>query len=629
MCGIAGIVGFRGDGIDDIKNMNRQLYRRGPDAGSYEIDHKNRVVFGHRRLSIVDLSENGAQPMFSADKHFLIAYNGETYNYREIEKQLRQDGFTGRLRGSSDTEVILEAFAYYGTEKTLSLMKGMFALALYDKENGKIYLARDRVGEKPLYYGLVNGSFVFASDLAAIKAIDGFQNDIATEVFPSYFQYGYIPAPYSIYRDIWKLEAGCFLTLDVHSLQYEIKTYWDMAQVAALGLANPFEGTRTEAADRLEALLKDAVRGQMIADVPLGAFLSGGIDSALVVSIMQAVSSVPVKTFTIGFDEKSYNEAEYAGEIAAHLGTEHTELYIGREDAARVIREIDACFSEPFADSSQIPTMLVSKMTREYVTVSLSGDAGDELFCGYNTYRVAEQEMAALKKRYQKLPDGLGRIMGKACLTMAGRNSVLYKAGNYLTIRSEEEAHRFIGAEDVRSLYLPAKRSKMQPDRYHSYRPGFLPGAVNNLMLMDLLQYHPDDILVKVDRSGMYYSLETRIPLLDKDIVEFAWRLPFSYKYDGQTTKRIMRDVLYRYVPQSMMERPKKGFSVPLHAWLKQGSLRNWAEHIMNEGKMRLVNYLNQKTVAAYWRDYTERGIWTEKLWYILIMEQWLLQNTK
>lgn len=636
MCGIAGIVHFKKDAEKDILNMNRAMYRRGPDAGDFWLDKENRVVLGHRRLSIVDLSENGAQPMMSADGRYVIVYNGEIYNYHELEKQMRRDGYTGTFRGNSDTEVILEAFSFYGTEstvggtcgieKTLKKMKGMFALALYDRLEKKIYLTRDRVGEKPLYYGFVNGQFVFASDLASIKAVEGFQNAINTEVFGLYFQYGYIPTPYSIYRDICKLKPGTWLTLSLADMQHEVHTYWDMAEVAAYGQKHLFDGSETEAADQLEKLLKDAVRGQMIADVPLGAFLSGGIDSALVVSIMQAVSERPVRTFTIGFDVKKYNEAEYAAAIAKHLGTEHTELYIDRNDACAVIKQLPECFSEPFADSSQIPTMLVSKMTREHVTVSLSGDAGDELFAGYNTYRVAEQEMELLKKRYHKLPKGMNHAIGKACLAISGQKELLYKIGNYLTMDSAEAAHCYIGAEDVRTGYL-AKNRILLPDANHEYTPGFLPGTLNNLMLMDLKQYHPDDILVKVDRSGMFYSLETRIPLLDKDIVEFAWTLPVSYKYREGITKRVMREVLYRHVPREMMERPKKGFSIPLHEWLKEGSMHEWAAQIIHEGERSLGDLIDQKVVKSYWDAYTDKGVWSEKIWYILQMEQWLLGN--
>lgn len=624
MCGIAGIIGFQGDMAAEIQKMNQKLYHRGPDAGSCWLDENRSVALGHRRLSIVDLSENGAQPMHSPDGRFVLVYNGETYNFRELRKELEKGGFSGGFKGGSDTEVILAAFGRCGVEGTLRLMKGMFALALYDRKEGKVYLARDRVGEKPLYYGTVGGSFAFASDIAALRAMSGFRNEIDTAVLPLYFKYGYIPAPYSVYREIYKLEPGTWLSVDVSTLRTERHTYWSMKRAAKDGEEHPFTGTRAGAADRLEELLKEAVRGQMISDVPLGAFLSGGIDSSLIVSIMQAVSDRPVRTYTIGFDVENYNEAGFAREVASHLGTRHTELYVGKEEACKVILQLPECFTEPFADSSQIPTMLVSKMTREHVTVSLSGDAGDELFCGYNTYRVAQDELAKLKNKYHRLPRGLRRAAGRFAGRIAGKNELLHKAGAYLTIETLEDAHRYNGSEDARAAYLPKDRARLA-DAYASYRPGYLKEGVANLMLMDTLQYLPDDILVKVDRAGMYYSLETRMPLLDKDIVEFAWTLPQDYKYGGGVTKRVMRDVLYRYVPKELIERPKKGFSVPLHEWLMQGELREWAEDILDRGRSLCADMIDQRIVGSYWRDYTQRGVFSEKLWYILTLEQWML----
>lgn len=630
MCGIAGLVSYRGNGVDDILNMNQNLYRRGPDAGDYFLDEKEHVVLGHRRLSIVDLSENGAQPMESADKRYVMVYNGEVYNAAKLAGELTCSGFSGRFRGTSDTEVILEAFSFWGVEKTLAKMKGMFAIALYDRKERKVLLTRDRVGEKPLYYGFIGDgnkkTFAFASDLAAIRACKDFHNEIQTAVFPLYFQYGYIPAPHTIYKDMWKLEPGKYLLLKLEDLSYEIHTYWDMKEKAVYGQNHLFTGTRQEAADELERLLKETVKGQMISDVPLGAFLSGGIDSSLVVSMMQSVSSVPVRTFTIGFDDPKYNEAAFAKEIAQHLGTEHTELYIDKSDATKVMKHMTEAFSEPFADSSQIPTMLVSKMTREHVTVSLSGDAGDELFCGYNTYRVAAKEMQQLRGKYHKGPKGLRRGVGRLSKGLLGKSGAFYRVGNYLTMETPEDAHRWIGLEDVRTTKLSKDLTRL-PDSNALYEDGCLSGIENNLMLMDLLQYHPDDILVKVDRAGMFYSLETRIPLLDKDVVEFAWTLPVSYKYDEGVTKRVMRDVLYRHVPKEMMERPKKGFSVPLAKWLREGELRKWAEEILEGGRERLSDLIDQKTVMSFWKDYTEKNIWTEKIWYILVLEQWLLEN--
>lgn len=626
MCGIAGIIGYRGDGAGAVRKMNQRMIHRGPDAGDIWTDEQRHIALGHRRLAIVDLSENGAQPMHSPDGRYVLVYNGEVYNFRELKSRLKQDGETGCWRGGSDTEVILRAFSFYGVERTLRAMKGMFALALYDRKEGTVYLARDRMGEKPLYYGFVNGSFVFASDIAALKELPDFHNGMEERVLPLYFQYGYIPAPYSIYQDIYKLTPGTFLKVNVGSLETKKQGYWDLKQAAKNGEAHPFTGTQKEAADELERLLREAVKGQMISDVPLGAFLSGGIDSALVVSIMQAVSDIPVRTFTIGFEVENYNEAQYAKEIAGHLNTAHTELYVGKREAFEVIPHMAECFGEPFADSSQIPTMLVSRMTRQHVTVSLSGDAGDELFCGYNSYLTAEEELRKLKKKYHRLPKGLRHAAGALCGSLAGRSELLYKAGAYLTMETLEGAHCFNGREEARSGYLPKNRTRL-PDAYKEYPAGFLGEGVANLMLMDALQYLPDDILVKVDRSGMRYSLETRMPLLDRDIVEFAWTLPMEYKFRDGVTKRVMRDVLYRHVPKELMERPKKGFSIPLHEWLKTGELRDWAESLLDDGRKRCADVIDIKTADSYWSDYTEKGIFSEKLWYILMLEQWMLKN--
>lgn len=626
MCGIAGIIGYRGDGAGEIQKMNQRMVHRGPDAGGCWLDENRHVALGHRRLAIVDLSENGAQPMLSYDERYVLVYNGEVYNFRELRKQLESDGDTRAWRGGSDTEVILRAFAFYGVEQALCKMKGMFALALYDREEGKVFLARDRMGEKPLYYGMTGGCFAFASDIAAIRELSDFHNEIDRRVLPLYFQYGYIPAPYSIYRDIYKLTPGTWLSVDVKTLEVGQHIYWDLKQAAKKGETHPFTGTRKEAADRLEELLKEAVRGQMISDVLLGAFLSGGIDSALVVSIMQAVSDIPVRTFTIGFDAANYNEAEYAKEIATHLKTAHTELYVGKREACETIRRMTECFGEPFADSSQIPTMLVSRMTREHVTVSLSGDAGDELFCGYNTYRVAGDELRKLKKKYHRLPRGIRHAVGGMCGRLAGGNELLYKAGTYLTMETLEEAHRYIGREEARSGFLSKERMRLT-DSYNDYPSGYLREDVANLMLMDALQYLPDDILVKVDRSGMQYSLETRMPLLDRDVVEFAWTLPMDYKFSEGITKRVMRDVLYRYVPKELMERPKKGFSIPLHEWLKSGELREWAQDMLSDGRKHCADVIDIRVADSYWRDYTEKGIFSEKIWYVLMLEQWMMKN--
>lgn len=640
MCGIAGIINYQEKPIENIKTMNQKMFHRGPDAGDFFIDDDARVVLGHRRLSILDLSENGAQPMKSADGRWIISYNGEIYNHKELLLELKKSGAAVHLRGSSDTEILLEAVAYWGIFRTLRFVKGMFAIALYDREEKKLFLTRDRVGEKPLYYGMCKGSFLFASDIGSIKAVSYFDNQINPDILGLYFQHGYVPSPYSIYENIYKLEPGKVLTLNTRTLEYHTDEYFSMSETALSGQKHLFQGTEQEAADELEHLLMEAVKGQMISDVPLGAFLSGGIDSSLVVSLMQSASQIPVQTFTIGFDVEQYNEAKYASEIAAHLGTKHTELYVDKNAAFEVMQDVTKAFTEPFADSSQIPTMLVSRMTREHVTVSLSGDGGDELFCGYNSYCVAREEMRKLNSRFSYLPFGVKHTLGGAAGHFAGRKSnLLYKLNNYFTVQNEEEDHARIGLEDPRILYLPQKESRkgvrfgrhiILPDSNLKYQSGFLPGAENNLMLMDMLQYHPDDILVKVDRAGMLYSLETRIPMLDKDVIEFAWTLPLEYKWSDGVTKRVLRDILYRYVPREMIERPKKGFSVPLNQWMQHGNMRIWAEDILHDGCKIASDLINTQLAMQMWQEYTTQGKWSEKLWYILMLMQWLLsQNEK
>ena len=637
MCGIAGIIQYHNHPVENIQAMNQAMLHRGPDAGNFYLDEERHIVLGHRRLSIVDLSENGAQPMTSKSGRYILCYNGEIYNHQLLIRKIKREGYPLTLRGTSDTEVLLEAIEIYGLQKTLEFCKGMFALALYDRKLGKLFLTRDRVGEKPLYYGMIKGSFLFSSDLGSMRAVDFFDSKVNGQVLGLYFQHGYIPTPYTIYEGIRKLEAGTLLTLDTASLEYSIQPYYSMSEVAQRGQSNIFVGTEKEAADELERLLKEAVKGQMISDVPLGAFLSGGIDSSLVVTMMQQVATNPVKTFTIGFDVDKFNEAEYAKKIAERLGTKHTELYVNEEDAFDTILNIPKAFTEPFADSSQIPTMMVSKMTREHVTVSLSGDGGDELFCGYNSYTASGPQMQALKKRFSYLPGGMKRAIGKAAGQLSGQKAgALYKLANYFTLDSEETDHARSGLEDGRTLLLSNKRceggirfagERLLPCSNTLYQPGFLPHSENNLMLMDLLQYHPDDILVKVDRAGMFYSLETRIPLLDRDIIDFAWSLPLEYKYKDGVTKKLMRDVLYRYIPRNMMERPKKGFSVPLAQWLAKGKMRIWAENVMHDGAKAAGEYVNTTLAETLWKEYKQKGKWTEKNWYILMLYQWFLNQ--
>lgn len=625
MCGIAGLCNWGDNWQQNIERMNAKMYHRGPDASGIWSSDGHMVVLGHRRLSIVDLTPSGAQPMESHNRRYVMAYNGEIYNYQTIRERLIKENKVTAFRGTSDTEVLLEAFSAYGLPDTLNMVKGMFAIALYDKEEHVLFLARDRVGEKPLYYGFVgNRRFVFASDLNSVTALDGFDNHVNTGVLESYFRYGYIPAPYSIYENIYKLQPGKYLEIKCPFNKYNVKTYWSMQETAVYGQQHLFRGSEEEAAEELERLLKESIRGQMVADVPIGAFLSAGIDSSTIVSLMQSLSDRKVRTFTIGMWEKDFNEAEIAREIAAHLGTDHTELYITEEDAKRVIPKLGPMFGEPFADSSQIPTYLVSKMTKEHVTVALSGDGGDELFCGYSTYASIER----IWQKTARIPALIRKPASKAILcSPKGKRGSLATRARLLGSAGVEDMYRRsaigeginpISRDVLRGLSANGKRGECVT-AMDAYSDGLLSESLHNLMLMDMLQYHPDDILAKVDRTAMAVSLETRVPMLDKDVVEFAWSLPISYKRQGNITKKILRDILYQYVPKELVERPKTGFAIPLHKWLKQSGLREWAESLIDRNTIKDRALLNPDMVWMMWEDFIERDIWRQQIWHILM----------
>lgn len=622
MCGIAGFCNFTGNAQANIERMKERMYHRGPDAGGTYITEDGQIALGHRRLSIVDLSENGTQPMTSHSGRFVIVYNGEIYNYKKLADKLLQEKKITAFKGTSDTEVLLEAFEAYGIEKTIAMCKGMFAIALYDKKEKTLYLLRDRVGEKPLYYGMVGESFVFASDVGCISVIDGFHNPICREVLDLYFVHGYIPAPYSIYEGIYKLEPGTMLKIKSPFNKWEIKPYWSMKEAAYKGQKDLFKGSFQEAADELERLLKEAISEQMVADVPVGAFLSAGIDSSTIVALMQSLNKGKVKSFTIGMEEKGYNEAVYAKEIAQHLGTEHTELYITDKDAREVIPKLGYMFGEPFADSSQIPTYLVSKMTREHVTVSLSGDGGDELFCGYTSYFSVER----IWNKMKNVPYFIRKPCSGLVLHSPLAKRPIYKVkGKLLEAKGPSDLYIFSMETEplARKICLTHKDI---PYKYSEYEEGFLEEANHNVMLMDMLMYHPDDILVKVDRAAMAVSLETRVPMLDKDVVEFAWRLPIDYKRGEGVGKKVLREVLYRYVPKEMMERPKKGFSIPIDQWLRQPEMRTWAEGLIEKKLLKEQGILDPDVVLRMWDDFMIRGEWRIQIWYILMFQQWLMQ---
>lgn len=627
MCGIAGFCNGGEHWKQDIERMNEKMYYRGPDASGIWSNDEHTVVFGHRRLAIVDLTPSGAQPMESHDGRYVIAYNGEIYNYAKIKEKLLRENKVTAFKGTSDTEVLLEAVSAYGLEQTLRMAKGMFAIALYDKEKQMLSLARDRVGEKPLYYGFVAGDegrerFVFASDLNSVAALEKFNNPINTAVLENYFRYGYIPAPYSVYENVWKLEPGKILEIKSPFNKYIIKTYWSMQETAVYGQDHLFTGSEAEAAEELERLLKEAIRDQMMADVPVGAFLSAGIDSSTVVALMQSLSRHKVRSFTIGMWDPEFNEAEIAAQTAKILGTEHTELYITEQDAKDVIPKLPGMFGEPFADSSQIPTYLVSKMTREHVTVSLSGDGGDELFCGYGTYR----SISRIWDQTRRIP----YWMRKPASALLG--AVSARQHGALATKA-----RLLGAKGIEDMYLRSeigegfqivrrdiRKTEGCQTIMDTYPHSLLKEPQHNLMLMDLMMYHPDDILNKVDRTAMSVSLETRVPMLDRDVVEFAWTLPLSYRNGNGVTKKILRDILYRYVPRELMERPKTGFSIPLHKWLKETELRAWAESLIDRNILERQGILDADVVWRLWMDYVEKDIWRVQIWYILMFQQWM-----
>lgn len=643
MCGIVGFYSPKSESEDGIKSqitkMTDCLIHRGPDASGIWIEPNNgRLALGHRRLSIIDLTVTGSQPMTSHSGRHVITYNGEIYNARDVLDSMRKDGYDDAMRGTSDTEILLEAIEFYGVSRAVGMCKGMFAFAAYDREDGSLTLARDRIGEKPLYYAEFDGCFVFASELSAIRAYAGFDGELNYDIIGDYLKHGYIPAPHTIYKKCRKLEPGTILKVKCelnNSPTYETSVYWDITDVARRGQGHVFTGSREEAAEVLEELLKSSIKQQMISDVPLGAFLSGGIDSSTIVSLMQSVSDEPVRTFTIGFEEEAYNEAGAASEIAASLGTLHTELYATRQDALDVIPKLPGMFGEPFADTSQIPTYLVSSLTREHVTVALSGDGGDELFAGYrdhagvyNIYKkisgIPYPLRAAGSALMRAVPgdgDTSRRIRAHGMLLGASGPADLYRR----TYETWPGLYGLLG-EAVLDRRDPA--SVGRTCAYDTMDCGFLgEDVIHTAMLMNMKMYHPDDILCKVDRTAMAVSLEARIPLLDRDVVEFAWTLPLEYLRDEREGKLVLRSILYKYVDRELMDRPKHGFSVPVAEWLKEGGLREWASELFNPDLINRHKILNAANASKLWDDYISRGIWRSQIWNVLMLNSWLTEN--
>ena len=621
--------------------MTRALVHRGPDDGGEWWDDNIAVGLGHRRLSILDLSSAGHQPMVSACRRFVIAFNGEIYNHLEIREQLG----VSEWRGHSDTETLLSAISRWGVRRALELTVGMFAFALWDRKAGKLTLARDRFGEKPLYYGEIGGLLLFASELKAIKAASLFDLRINRDALKRLMKFNYIPAPFSIYERVWKLLPGTFLEIDPRELGGKVLAtpteYWSMCDSVRRARLDPFTGSEADATDQLDGLLRRAVKRQMISDVPLGAFLSGGIDSSTIVALMQAQSSRPVRTFTIGFHEEEFNEARYAASIARHLGTDHSELYVEPQTALDVIPNLPQMFDEPFSDSSQIPTFLVAQLARRQVTVSLSGDAGDELFGGYNRYFLAAQ-------MWQKIGSVPRFIRRSSALALTAISPALWNRmaralgplvpGNLRQHNIGDKVHKLAGVLALLSPEQLYDRLVSHWENPAALVKGSGPESCavslqsefildlefpERMMLIDSLTYLPDDILVKVDRSAMSVSLETRVPFLDHSIAEFAWRLPMSMKINGTDGKRILRKVLYRYVPQALMERPKMGFGVPIEHWLR-GALRDWAETLLDEARLTREGFFEPRLIRERWTEHLSgRRNWHYYLWDVLMFQAW------
>lgn len=651
MCGIAGFVGGdwgrRGDIAAILSRMGRSIRHRGPDHSDVWIDQSARVGFAHNRLAIVDLSPAGNQPMASASGRYVIAYNGEIYNHLAIRNQLADAELAPEWKGHSDTETLLAAIEAWGIRGAVERSTGMFAFALWDKAERTLTLARDRVGEKPLYYGRQSGDgpFLFASELKALTEHPQFRPEIDRGALTLLLRYNYIPAPFSIYRGIRKLPPGTILTMRSGAAEPSLDEYWSGAAVAETGTANPLKLSDSEAIDQLEAKLDSAISGQMIADVPLGAFLSGGVDSSAVVALMQKLSPRAVKTFTIGFHEATYNEAEHAKAVARHLGTDHTELYVTAAEAREVIPKLPHIYDEPFADASQIPTHLVSSLAREHVTVSLSGDGGDELFGGYNRYLLTSQlwgKISAIPKPLRAaaahamtaLSPSAWTRFGDAAGGMLPRIAQVRRLGDKVhkgapLLRSESVSDLYSG---MVSLWREPESIVIGATEPPSQATGAVPeldglNDIERMMALDMLGYLPGDILAKVDRAAMAVSLETRVPFLDRHLVEFAWRLPFHQKIRAGETKWILRQLLYRYVPSELIERPKMGFGVPIGDWLR-GPLRDWAEALLDEDRLSSEGFFRPEPVGRMWQAHL-RGTVDEqyRLWSVLMFQSWLEAN--
>jgi len=630
MCGLTGFVASATASNDltrTVRRMSDALAHRGPDDAGEWADADAGVVLGFRRLAIIDVSPAGHQPMTSASGRYAATLNGEIYNFEELRRELREAGLAPSFRGHSDTEVMLAAFDAWGVEAAVQRFNGMFAIAVWDRGARKLLLIRDRMGVKPLYYGFAGETFVFGSELKALRQHPDFDARIDRGALELYLRYMYVPAPYSIYEGIAKLLPGTILTFDPATRQTKTSVYWSARAAAMRGMERRFSGSEEDASHAVETLLRDAIRMRMIADVPLGVFLSGGIDSSLVTALMQAESSSRVRSFSIGFPDEGYDESRFAAAVARHLGTDHTELTVTDQDALNVIPRIPAIYDEPFADSSQIPTHLLSLLARQHVTVSLSGDGGDELFGGYVRYFVGQR----LFRRIAAIPRALRPPLGRALTSLSPQ-----RWDRILAPRMGERIHkvaRVLAARDPDAMYFElvshwhnvvvgGVAPEIPLTRREAWPP--LPDPVERMMYFDQISYLPDDILTKVDRASMAASLEVRAPLLDYRLVELAWTLPLSMKVRGGKGKRVLRCVLDRHVPESLIARPKMGFGIPLDDWLR-GPLRDWAQSLLDPAVLRAQGFLDVPPIRAKWDDFLAgRGDWKYYLWAVLMFQAWL-----
>ena len=653
MCGFAGFLDpERREPASDYGKiaaaMAATLVHRGPVSSGIWLDPEAGIAFGHQRLAIIDLSPEGHQPMVSACGRYVLSYNGEIYNHGWIRGELEAEHGPGACawRGTSDTEVMLEAIRRWGVDRALEAFNGMFAFALWDRHERTLTLARDRLGEKPLYFGWNGSRFLFASELKAMRAHPAWRGEIDRGALDLFLRLSYVPAPGSIYRGIFKLLPGHKATVQADRTAPgaipEQHPFWSAKARARAASCQPFDGSPQEAAQRLEALLRDAVGMRMEADVPLGAFLSGGIDSSTVVAMMQIQSSRPVRTFTIGFREPRYDEAPFAKKVAAHLGTHHTELYVSEADAMAAVPRLPTVYDEPFADVSQIPTLLLAELTRRYVTVSLSGDGGDELFCGYDRYTAAARQWRITRR----LPSGLRGLLRK-CARMMPAAQINSMFGSFGHMLSRHRHRSRPGDKLLRALDLRGAATREELFRQHvsRWRPVELlvPGATPyptgfddasrlpvldddllQFMLLDAITYLPDDILVKMDRATMAHSLEARAPILDHRVVEFAWSLPSGFKQREGKGKWLLRQVLYKYVPADLVDRPKAGFEPPVASWLR-GGLREWAEEMLSESRLHQQELINPAPVRRLWSEHVkEQRNWQFALWHVLMFQAWL-----